>query len=229
MGKIKWTDGTDKYVAFVGGGYDTDDNNQYGKAFFMIDLATGDKLAEYYNDEVTIDDRQYMNFSIAANPTAIDEDGDGYVDLVYVGDVGGQLWKFEPITTQTTTIPDMYWYSYLDDNGVYFEKIFTIEFDIGVTQVELKFADESSQPLAWPTPVDCLPDCYIYKRDGTDPYSAISASNLGFIGIDAAAYGSGTTLYGVNLEFIETVDGVIAGMTYGIVLPQIYAELELIR
>jgi len=112
MGKIKWTDGTDKYVAFVGGGYDTDDNNQSGKAFFMIDLATGDKLAEYYNDEVTIDDRQYMNFSIPANPTAIDEDGDGYVDLVYVGDVGGQLWKFEPALTPGTPTPVRYKYSW---------------------------------------------------------------------------------------------------------------------
>jgi type IV pilus assembly protein PilY1 len=36
-----------------------------------------------------------MNFSFAANPSAADLDGDGYVDRVYIGDVGGQLWKFD--------------------------------------------------------------------------------------------------------------------------------------
>ena len=83
----------------------------------MIDLATGAKIAEYYNDGVTTDDRQYMNFSIPANPTAIDEDGDGYIDMVYVGDVGGQLWKFEPEVTADTTTPVRYKYWYAFSEG----------------------------------------------------------------------------------------------------------------
>ena len=93
IGKVKIS-GVDKYVAFFGGGYDTAQNNAHGKAFFVVDLATGTKLWEYYNDG-TSDDRQYMNFSIPANPTAVDLNNDGYVDYVYIGDVGGQLWKFE--------------------------------------------------------------------------------------------------------------------------------------
>jgi type IV pilus assembly protein PilY1 len=93
IGKVKIS-GVDKYVAFFGGGYDTAQNNARGKAFFVVDLATGTKLWEYYNDG-TSDDRQYMNFSIPANPTAVDLNNDGYVDYVYIGDVGGQLWKFE--------------------------------------------------------------------------------------------------------------------------------------
>jgi type IV pilus assembly protein PilY1 len=36
-----------------------------------------------------------MNFSVPASPTAVDLDGDGYIDRVYVADVGGQLWKFD--------------------------------------------------------------------------------------------------------------------------------------
>jgi len=86
--------GADKFVAFVGGGYDTPQNNALGKAFFVIDLATGAKLWEYYNDG-TSDDRQYMYFSIPANPTAVDLNSDGYIDRVYIGDVGGQIWKFD--------------------------------------------------------------------------------------------------------------------------------------
>jgi type IV pilus assembly protein PilY1 len=44
-----------------------------------------------------------MNFSIAASPTAIDVNGDGYVDRVYVGDVGGQLWKFDVSANATSS------------------------------------------------------------------------------------------------------------------------------
>jgi type IV pilus assembly protein PilY1 len=36
-----------------------------------------------------------MNFSLAASPTAVDLNNDGYVDRVYIGDVGGQMWKFD--------------------------------------------------------------------------------------------------------------------------------------
>jgi len=95
IGKVKMVDGSEKFVAFVGGGYDTAQNNNSGKAFFAIDLATGAKLWEYYNAAGSTDDRRHMNFSLAANPAAVDLNSDGFVDRVYIGDVGGQLWKFD--------------------------------------------------------------------------------------------------------------------------------------
>lgn len=95
IGKVRMSDGTVKWVAFVGGGYDTGQNNNTGKAFFVIDMADGSKLWEYYHTTNATDDKQYMNFSLAANPTAVDLDNDGFIDHVYVGDVGGQLWKFD--------------------------------------------------------------------------------------------------------------------------------------
>ena len=94
IGKIKISDGTTRFVAFVGGGYDTPQNNQLGKAFFVIDLSNGTKLWQYYNDASSTD-KQYMNYSLAANPAAADLDNDGFVNRVYIGDVGGQLWKFD--------------------------------------------------------------------------------------------------------------------------------------
>jgi type IV pilus assembly protein PilY1 len=95
IGKIKMSDGSSKFVAFVGGGFDTGQNNNSGKAFFVIDLADGTKLWEYFKPGSVTDDRQYMNFSLAAPPMAVDLNNDGYVDRVYIGDVGGQLWKFD--------------------------------------------------------------------------------------------------------------------------------------
>jgi type IV pilus assembly protein PilY1 len=94
IGKVRLSNGTVKYVAFVGGGYNTASNNSSGKAFFAIDLSNGSKLWEYYNS-TTADDRRYMNFSLTAAPTAVDLNDDGYIDRVYIGDVGGQLWKFD--------------------------------------------------------------------------------------------------------------------------------------
>lgn len=97
VGKVKIAGSpvTEKFVAFVGGGYDTGTNNATGKAFFALDLATGEKLWEYFNNGDTAGDDQYMNFSLAANATAADLTNDGFVDKVYIGDVGGQLWKFD--------------------------------------------------------------------------------------------------------------------------------------
>ncbi len=100
VGKVQMADGTTTYAAFVGGGYNTGHNNNSGKAFFVINLATGAKLWEYYNNSSS-DDRQYMNFSLAASPTAVDLNGDGFIDRVYIGDVGGQLWKFDVSTPAT--------------------------------------------------------------------------------------------------------------------------------
>jgi type IV pilus assembly protein PilY1 len=93
IGKVKMQDGTTKYVAFVGGGYHTTANNTKGRAFYVIDLTTGTLLWKYATEGAA--DKAYMNFSIAATPTAADLNDDGFIDRVYVGDVGGQLWKFD--------------------------------------------------------------------------------------------------------------------------------------
>jgi type IV pilus assembly protein PilY1 len=100
IGKIKMSDGTEKYVAFFGGGYDTESNNTTGRAFFVVNVQTGQKLWEYYKSGAT-DDRRYMHYSIPASPLALDLNGNGYIDRVYIGDVRGQVWRFD-ISEATT-------------------------------------------------------------------------------------------------------------------------------
>jgi len=94
IGKVKLA-GVDRYVAFVGAGHGASSDNAYGNAFIALDLATGGKLWEYADAPGATDDRQHMTYSVAASPAAVDADNDGYVDRVYVGDLGGQLWKFD--------------------------------------------------------------------------------------------------------------------------------------
>jgi type IV pilus assembly protein PilY1 len=94
IGKVKLA-GVDTYVAFVGGGHSASSANAYGNALIALDLATGSKFWEYAGTSSATDDRRHMTFSVAASPAAVDADNDGYVERVYVGDVGGQLWKFD--------------------------------------------------------------------------------------------------------------------------------------
>jgi type IV pilus assembly protein PilY1 len=104
IGRVKLGN-TDRYVAFVGGGHSasgTFEGEAHGKALFALDLAAGTKLWEYARTPAATDDRRYMSFSIQANPTAVDIDNDGYLDRVYVGDIGGQLWKFDVTAAETS-------------------------------------------------------------------------------------------------------------------------------
>jgi type IV pilus assembly protein PilY1 len=109
IGKIKMSDGSDKWVAFVGGGFASSHinystGNNMSEAVLAIDLSNGQKLWEYYNASGSTDDRQYMNFSIPAAPAAVDLNNDGYIDRVYIGDVGGQVWKFNVAPAGGTTL-----------------------------------------------------------------------------------------------------------------------------
>jgi Tfp pilus tip-associated adhesin PilY1 len=36
-----------------------------------------------------------MNYSLPASPAAVDTDSDGFIDTVYLGDLGGNMWRFK--------------------------------------------------------------------------------------------------------------------------------------
>ncbi|HWU39231.1 MAG TPA: PilC/PilY family type IV pilus protein, partial [Candidatus Acidoferrum sp.] len=97
IGPVKMSDGSTKYAAFMGGGYEEGHDNTLGKAVFAVDIATGSKLWEYKNVTGATDDRRYMNFSLPADMTAVDFNRDGFIDRLYIGDVGGQVWKFDVV------------------------------------------------------------------------------------------------------------------------------------
>jgi len=76
----------EKWVAFIGGGFD--DTNNTGKALFVIDIRTGNIIKEFSG--IT-----GMDHCFPAPPTVIDKNSDGYADKVYIGDLGGQMWVFD--------------------------------------------------------------------------------------------------------------------------------------
>jgi type IV pilus assembly protein PilY1 len=95
FGVVKDNFGNPIPVLFVGGGYDDSATPTTGNAVLVINATNGD-IIRYFNgpsDPVTD-----MNYPIPSNVLVVDENGNGYVDKVYVGDLGGQMWRIGGVT-----------------------------------------------------------------------------------------------------------------------------------
>jgi type IV pilus assembly protein PilY1 len=103
-----WDDGDgdcrEEWVAVFGGGY-TDAGNPNtgaydaaslaGKGIFIVELDSGNLLASVRYDPLGIDGPDNMSYALPSSPAVVDLDFDGLADLVYIGDLGGQLWKWD--------------------------------------------------------------------------------------------------------------------------------------
>ena len=94
IGKVK-LEGKEKWVAFIGGGFDPNENRKngtsratVGKGLFIIDIKTGSLIKE-------ISGIEGMNYSFPSPPAAVDINLDGFIDKVYIGDLAGQMWVFD--------------------------------------------------------------------------------------------------------------------------------------
>jgi len=90
IGRVK-IGGDEKWVGFIGGGYNNDGHANRGKGFFVVDLSNGNILWSYTRG----DNPTSMSYSIPASPVVVDTDNDGFVDTAYVGDLGGNVWRFK--------------------------------------------------------------------------------------------------------------------------------------
>jgi type IV pilus assembly protein PilY1 len=90
--------GTSGRVAcFVGGGYDENQDkrtvtadDKRGRAVYVVDLLTGEQILRWdYNRDPR------MKYAIPSDISRVDTNGDGYVDRLYVGDMGGLMWRFD--------------------------------------------------------------------------------------------------------------------------------------
>jgi len=99
IGKIK--DGTgEKWVAFVSGGYDDTHQDPQpplappdakGTAIYVVDIVTGDPIWVYSKNTKNAN----MTYSIPSDIAPVDVNGDGKIDRLYVGDMGGRIWRFD--------------------------------------------------------------------------------------------------------------------------------------
>jgi hypothetical protein len=82
------------------------------KGIFMVSLQTGQVLARvsYQSGSTPL---AQMRYSFPSEPAVLDLNGDGFADVVYIGDTGGQLWKWDISTTgvrdMTGRVPTSVW------------------------------------------------------------------------------------------------------------------------
>ena len=86
--------GDERWVGFIGGGHNLSSCSgtacdERGKGFFVVDLKTGDVLWGF-----TRADDVRMDYAIPGTAAIVDSDNDGFTDLAYIGDMGGNVWRF---------------------------------------------------------------------------------------------------------------------------------------
>ena len=84
-----------RLVAFIGGGYDaanqdlenpfTSSYDSVGRAIYVVDILDGSLVKHFSNAE----------YSIPSDIASLDVDGNGKIDRLYVGDMGGRMWRFD--------------------------------------------------------------------------------------------------------------------------------------
>lgn len=98
-------------VLIFGGGYDTNQDDvgvrtldSVGRALYIVDAETGDRLwwagPSGSGADLELSDLKY---SIPSAPKVIDVTGDGLADQIYVGDMGGQIFRFDITNTNKVT------------------------------------------------------------------------------------------------------------------------------
>jgi type IV pilus assembly protein PilY1 len=87
-------DTTGTAVFFIGGGYSAD--HSAGKALIAVNVLTGAVVKTFTSN---------MNYAVASTVKLVDADDNGFVDKVYVGDLGGQMWRFGQVTTDAESNP----------------------------------------------------------------------------------------------------------------------------
>ncbi|HZI65477.1 MAG TPA: PilC/PilY family type IV pilus protein, partial [Thermoanaerobaculia bacterium] len=88
----------DRYVAIFGGGFDRERLNRRGNWLYVVDVETGHVLYRA-NSSCGINAGSgcspiYFG-SIPSEPSALDGNGDGVIDVVYVGDLKGRMWRID--------------------------------------------------------------------------------------------------------------------------------------
>ncbi len=101
-GKIKHpATGVVTDVLVFTGGYDNNQDglvnrepDSMGRALYIVDATTGDLIWNAAPTAASLVLPQ-MQFSIPATPRVVDLNQDGLFDQMYVGDLGGQVWRFD--------------------------------------------------------------------------------------------------------------------------------------
>jgi len=104
------TQNPDKLALVIGGGYEPDQDNPaastdlIGNSIYIVDSVTGALLwhgGKTGTHKSFDEPDRSMDYSIPSDVRVIDLDGNGFADRMYVGDMGGQVWRFDVANGET--------------------------------------------------------------------------------------------------------------------------------
>ncbi|MEM7258273.1 MAG: PilC/PilY family type IV pilus protein, partial [Pseudomonadota bacterium] len=98
-------------VLIFGGGYDPMQDNAtirsadtIGNDLFIVNATTGALIWNTAQDAAAFSAMQY---SMPSDPRVLDMNGDGLTDQIYIGDMGGQIWRFDIDNNASSTVPSV--------------------------------------------------------------------------------------------------------------------------
>jgi hypothetical protein len=150
--------GHEKWVAFIGGGFPAPDN---GMVFYVVDMKTGIPIKEFSG-------LGGMDYSLAAPPTAVDTNLDGYIDKVYIGDLKGQMWVFDVSNSDTINWTGKRLFQAPDTHPIYYPP--AVAFDKFKTPWVYFGTGDRENPGAIVANVNLNERFYAVKDDGDGSY-----------------------------------------------------------
>ncbi|HEV8267950.1 MAG TPA: hypothetical protein VGR00_06945, partial [Thermoanaerobaculia bacterium] len=85
----------ERFVAIFGGGFDRERLNRRGNWLYVVDVETGFVLYKADRGTSSFSPPTVKFASMPSEPSAIDYNGDGFLDVVYIGDMLGQMWRLD--------------------------------------------------------------------------------------------------------------------------------------
>ena len=134
--------GIKKPVLLFGGGYDVNQDvetagvDSEGNALYMVDAATGARL--WWAGKTSSGANMTfsaMEYSMPASVMSGDVNGDGYTDIVFAADMGGQVWRFDFDNTGTDTTITGGVVADLADTGTNEHRRFYVKPDVSLIKI----------------------------------------------------------------------------------------------
>jgi Tfp pilus tip-associated adhesin PilY1 len=95
-GRVK-VGGTPRWVVFFGSGYNNIGEPNVGRSLWALDAVTGALLGRWDIDDLAAGAKNPSTIAntLPSSPSAVDFDGDGFVDRIYFADLEGRLWRLD--------------------------------------------------------------------------------------------------------------------------------------
>jgi hypothetical protein len=113
VGRIKVSNGTgseDRYVAIFGGGFDASfvpgqevsttnkNTTTQGRAIYIVNVETGQRIYKATEGLAAGGSDPVLFAPMPAAPAVADVNDDGYLDVAYIGDLNGRMWRLDLTT-----------------------------------------------------------------------------------------------------------------------------------